>query len=103
MEKKYISIPEVYNILSKKEQLTDMEKENLEYAGKFSRVDPSVIDRVKGDISGIAKLPEKVIVKILDLKPGTPADITSILSTYNVMISDEDLNALADYLKKLKF
>ncbi|CAC12420.1 hypothetical protein [Thermoplasma acidophilum] len=103
MEKKYISIPEVIDLLSNRENLTDLEKENLAYAEKFARIDPKAIKKVREDILSIVDMPEKALVKILDLKPETPGELTAILSTYGVMISDENLNALTDYLKKLRF
>ncbi|KAA8922063.1 MAG: hypothetical protein F6Q11_06315 [Thermoplasma sp.] len=103
MEKKYISIPEVIDLLSNRENLTDLEKENLTYAEKFAKIDPKEIEKVREDILSIVDLPEKALVKILDLKPETPGELTAILSTYGVMVSDENLNALTDYLKKLRF
>ncbi|WP_237265364.1 RNA polymerase Rpb4 family protein [Thermoplasma sp. Kam2015] len=103
MEKRYISIPEVIDLLSSREGLTDLEKENLSYAEKFAKIDPKEVKKVKEDILSIVDIPEKALVKILDLKPETPGELTAILSTYGVMITDENLNALTDYLKKLRF
>ena len=103
MEKRYISIPEVIDLLSNREELTDLEKENLSYAEKFARIDPKEVKKVKDDILSIVDIPEKALVKILDLKPETPGELTAILSTYGVMITEENLNALTDYLKKLRF
>ncbi len=103
MDKKYISIPEVYGIMSRKEELSDMEKINFLYVDRFRRMTPEDAEAAKTAIKGMADIPDKVITKILDLKPVTQDGITSILSAYNVMIADKDLNMVIDYLKTLKF
>ncbi len=103
MDKKYISIPEVYGILSRKEELSEMEKINFLYVERFRRMNPEDAEEAKKAIKGMADIPDKVITKILDLKPVTQDELTSILSAYNVIISDKDLNTIIDYLKTLKF
>ncbi|MGC8609268.1 MAG: RNA polymerase Rpb4 family protein [Thermoplasmata archaeon] len=103
MEKKYISIPEVYGIMSKKDDLSDMEKVNFFYVDKFRKMSPEDAEKAVRYIIDTTGIPDKVAVKIVDLKPTTQDELTSILSAYNVMMADKDLNTVIDYLKSLKF
>lgn len=97
MKRKYLSIPEVLRVLSKKEEITENERNNLNYAETFSKIDPKNIDKVKEEVKKITDLPEKVLVKLIDLRPTTKEEMTTILSTYGLIIPEKDLNTLVDY------
>ena len=103
MKKQYASIPEVLKILSEKEELSESEKENLAYSEVFTKIHPDDIKDVKNDIKKIVKLPEKVVVKLIDLRPATKEELTSIFSSYGVIVPEKDLNTLLDYIISLKF
>lgn len=97
MKRKYLSIPEVFHILSKKKEITDNERNNLNYSETFTKIDPKNTEKTKEEIKKITDLPDKVVVKLIDLKPMTKEEITTILSTYGMIVPEKDLNTLLDY------
>lgn len=103
MKKQYVSIPEVLKILSEKKELSDSEKENLAYSEIFTKIHPDDIADIKSDIKKIVKLPDKVLIKLIDLRPATKEELTSIFSSYGVIVPEKDLNTLLDYFISLKF
>lgn len=103
MKKQYVSIPEVLKILSEKEELSESEKENLTYSEVFTKIHPDDVADIKSDLKKIVKLPEKVLTKLIDLRPATKEELTSIFSSYGVIIPEKDLNTLLDYFISLRF
>lgn len=99
-KKEYIPIPEVYRILSGKENLTDTEAQTVSYTEKFLKIKNGSQKAVK-EIKNKYSLKEDVAVKLIDIVPRTKEEITSILSGYGVLINEKDLNNLLDYLQEL--
>lgn len=101
MKRRYVSIPEALEILSKKDNPGESEKEALQYVEGFSKIDEKVARKAVTEIKKLVDLPEKVIVKLIDLKPANKEEITTVASSYGVIISEKDLNTLVDYFNSL--
>ena len=101
MKKRYVSIPEALEILSKKDAPTEFEKDALQYVEGFSKIDEKVAKKSVTEIKKLVDLPEKVVVKLIDLKPASKEEITTVVSSYGVIISEKDLNTLVDYFNSL--
>ncbi len=101
MKRKYVSIPEALEILSKKESLSESEKDALQYIEGFSKIDEKVARKAVPEIKKLVELPDKVIIKLIDLKPTNKEEITTVVSSYGVIISEKDLNTLVDYFNSL--
>jgi DNA-directed RNA polymerase subunit F len=101
MKKRYVSIPEALEILSKKDTPTEFEKDALQYVEGFSKIDEKVAKKAVTEVKKLVDLPEKVVVKLIDLKPANKEEITTVVSSYGVIISEKDLNTLVDYFNSL--
>ncbi len=97
MKAKYTTTSEAFDILSKEKEHNDFEKENLSYTEAFLKYKGKDARKAVNYLMSEFKLQEKVAVKLVDLKPGTKEQLTVILSTYGVMLSEEDLNKVEDY------
>ncbi|MEM3675455.1 MAG: hypothetical protein QXV22_00185 [Thermoplasmataceae archaeon] len=97
MKTRYISIPEVKQLLSSKKDVNQYEGEALGYCEHFSKLDYEEAQKIKEELSAKMKLPEKVITKLIDICPASKEEATSILSVYNILLSEEDLNNLVSY------
>ncbi len=97
MKRKYITVAEAFKILSKRDEHTELEKETLQYTELLNKYGRKDMSKVMKEVSEISDLPVNVAVKLIDLKPTTKEEITAILSSYNVMLSEKDLNNLIDY------
>jgi DNA-directed RNA polymerase subunit F len=94
MKTRYISIPEAYDLLSKKTDYTETEGENLSYVEHLMKMKGSEAKKVKSELMKKFKLSEKVATKLVDIAPKTKEEFTSILSSYSVLLSEEELNNL---------
>jgi len=97
MKAKFTTIPEAYDILSQGKEHNDFEKENLAYTEAFLKYKGKDARKAVKYLMDEVKIPEKVAVKLVDLKPGSKEELTIILSTYGIMLSEEDLNKVEDY------
>lgn len=102
MKRRFITVSEAFKTISKNEDdLTDIEKDNIQYTEAFNRYGRKDVSKIAKDIKKIADMPDKVVVKIVDLKPESKEEMTAVLSSYSVMLSEEDLNTLMDYFAGL--
>lgn len=97
MKSKFITIPEVFDILTKKNEHDETEAENLGYCEAFLKMKGKDSKKAVSDLVKNFKLPEKTAVKLVDLVPKTKEEITSIVSGYSILLSEEDLNSLVSY------
>jgi hypothetical protein len=67
VEYKYLTISESFALLSKLDLTTPVEKQGLEYLEKFHSLKPTEVKKAIKELSAVADLPDKVIVKIIDL------------------------------------
>lgn len=101
IKKNYLSMGEVFKTLSEKKEHSDIEGESLAYLEKFVKIDPKKTKKIEKDIKEILDLPEKAIKKMIDLVPKSKEEMTSVLSSYGVVISEKDLNTLLGYFELL--
>jgi DNA-directed RNA polymerase subunit F len=97
MKSKFITIPEVFDILSKKKEHDPTEAENLGYCEAFLKMKGKDAKKVVSELVKEFKIPEKVAVKLVDIIPKSKEEATSILSGYSIMLSEKDLNSLVSY------
>jgi DNA-directed RNA polymerase subunit F len=97
MKSKYITTSEVYDILSKKKEYTEIEGENLSYVERVMKIKGTDAKKIKADLMKQLKLSDKVATKIVDLAPQNKEEATSILSSYGVLLNEEDLNTVISY------
>ncbi|AKA48466.1 hypothetical protein IX51_04440 [uncultured archaeon] len=97
MKRKFITVAEAFKILSEKEEPNEIEKENLQYTELLNRYGRKSIAKVMEEVEAVADLPINAAIKLIDLKPKTKEEMTAILSSYNLMLSEKDLNNLIDY------
>ena len=97
MKSKFIPISEAFDTLSKKKEHSKSEADNLAYCEAFLKVKGKDAKKQVSELESNFKLPEKVAVKLVDLRPKTREEAMSILSGYNVLFSEEDLNNLIGY------
>ncbi|MEM0155697.1 MAG: hypothetical protein QW597_03740 [Thermoplasmataceae archaeon] len=101
IKKSYLSMGEVFKILSEKPVHTEIESENLAYLEKLIKVDQKKIKKIEKDVKEIINLPDYVVKKLIDLVPKSREEITSILSSYSIVVSEKDLNTLLGYFELL--
>lgn len=94
MKTRYVSIPEAYDMLSKKSEYTEIEGENLSYVEHLMKMKGSEAKKAKSELMKTFKLSEKVATKLVDIAPKSKEEVTSILSSYSVLLSEEELNNL---------
>ncbi|MCL4437833.1 MAG: hypothetical protein M1616_00505 [Candidatus Thermoplasmatota archaeon] len=94
MKTRYVSIPEAYDMLSKKSEYTEIEGENLSYVEHLMKMKGSEAKKAKTELMKTFKLSEKVATKLVDIAPKSKEEVTSILSSYSVLLSEEELNNL---------
>ncbi|OWP56708.1 MAG: hypothetical protein B2I17_04450 [Thermoplasmatales archaeon B_DKE] len=101
IKKSYLSMGEVFKILSEKKEHSEIEGESLAYLEKFIKIDPKKNKKIEKDILAIVDLPEKVLKKLIDTVPKSKEEFTSVLSSYNIIIPEKDLNTLLGYFELL--
>ncbi len=94
MKTRYISIPEAYDLLSKRSEYTETEGENLSYVEHLMKMKGSDAKKIKSELVKRFKLSEKVATKLVDIAPKNKEEVTSILASYSVLLSEEELNNL---------
>ncbi len=97
MKSKFITIPEVFDILAKKQEHDPTEAENLGYCEAFLKMKGKDAKKAVSELVKEYKFQEKVAVKLVDIVPKSKEEITSILSGYSIMLSEKDLNSLVSY------
>jgi len=99
MKKIPVSISEVMDILSRSENLSEEQKAMLLYAEKFHRLSLKDAKKAIAYFKKNTDLPDDVIVKLVDLVPLSAGELTAILSSYDLTLSEEKINTILDYFK----
>lgn len=100
-EYKYVTVSEAFNILSKQDQVSETEKEAIVYVEKFHSLKIPDIKKGYSALKEIGSLPDRAMVKILDLLPRTKESLVVILNSYSLNLSDEKINKIIDAVKDL--
>lgn len=100
-EYKYVTVSEAFNVLSKQDQVSETEKEAIAYVEKFHSLKVSEVNKGYKALKEIGSLPDRALVKILDLLPKNKESLVVILNSYSLNLSDEKLNKIIDVIKDL--
>ena len=99
VEYKYLTISESFALLSKLDLTTPVEKQGLEYLEKFHSFKPAEVKKAIKDLSAIADLSDKVIVKIIDLAPRNRESLMIILTSNSINLPEDKITAILDIVK----
>ncbi|EQD56758.1 DNA-directed RNA-polymerase subunit F [mine drainage metagenome] len=99
VEYKYLTISEAFALLSKLELTTPVEKQGLEYLEKFHSLKAAEVKKAIKELSGITDLPDKVVVKIIDLAPRNRESLMVILNSSSINLPEEKITAILDTVK----
>ncbi len=97
MKKQYLSIHEVFGILSARKEPNAIEGDSLSYVERV-KIGSQDGKKSKKELVQQFGLDERVAVKLVDLSPASKEEITSILSNYSVIKDDKELTQILDYL-----
>ncbi|MHB8396926.1 MAG: Rpb4 family DNA-directed RNA polymerase subunit [Thermoplasmataceae archaeon] len=97
MKKEYLSIYEVFKILSSKKETNEIEGDSLSYV---ERVKSRNIDarKVKKELMEKFGIEEKVAVKLVDLLPSSKEELVAILSSYSVIKDEKEMTEIQEFL-----
>lgn len=101
MNKRPVSIPEAFEILSSAELVDERQNEILAYSEKFHHISPKDAKKALKELKKLADLPDYLCTKLVDLAPRTSEELTSVLSSFNVSLPEEKLNSILDYFSGL--
>lgn len=101
MNKKPVSIPEAFEILSSADLPDERQKEILAYTERFHHVPLKDAKKAVKDLKKISDLQDYICTKLVDLAPRSSEELTSILSSFNVTVPEEKLNSILDYFSGL--
>jgi DNA-directed RNA polymerase subunit F len=99
VEYKYLTISESFAVLSKQDLTTPGENQGLEYLEKFHSLKPTEVKKAIKELSAVADLPDKVIVKIIDLAPRNRESLMIILTSNSINLPEEKVTAILDVVK----
>ncbi|GGM69730.1 hypothetical protein GCM10007108_04770 [Thermogymnomonas acidicola] len=97
MRIRYRTIAETYEILHSKQSHSDPEKDSLAYCESFLKLKPEEARKAVKYIQEEFRVPEKVAVKLVDLKPVSRDELVAVLSSYGVMLDENNLSKMLDY------
>lgn len=101
MNKKPVSVPEAFEILSSAELTDERQKEILAYTERFHHINPKDAKKALKELKKLAELPDSVCTKLVDLTPRTKEELTSVLTSFNISLPEEKLNSVLDYFSGL--
>jgi DNA-directed RNA polymerase subunit F len=99
VEYKYLTISESFALLSKLDLTTPVEKQGMEYLEKFHSLKPAEVKKATKELSEVADLPDKVVVKIIDLTPRNRESLMIILTANSINLPEEKITAILDVVK----
>ncbi len=101
MNKRPVSIPEAFDILSSAELVDERQNEILVYTEKFHHITAKEAKKALKDLKKMADIPDYAATKLVDLAPRTSEELTSLLSSFNISLPEEKLNSILDYFSGL--
>ncbi|MCX6695027.1 MAG: RNA polymerase Rpb4 family protein [Candidatus Altiarchaeota archaeon] len=111
MEEKPISVPEVNEILKRKEkeyadsglELGYEQKKALEHAMKFSKISVKDAKELAGKLGSLELgLTQDRVVKITELMPGTTDDVRAIFAKERFKYTEEDIKKVIDLVDQYR-
>jgi len=98
-------VKEILENVSKEEKEDNKAvKTTLAYLKNFVKSKPDHIKKLKEALQNlnIAKLSQKLIVKIIDLMPEDAEDLKKILISEEISLEQDEINAVLEAIKKAK-
>ncbi len=102
MKIKYITSSEARELLQDRKDSSADEAKEFEYARLFSHLSSKDAKEAVKKVEEMSKLPEEVCVKIVDLLPNNVEQFIAILNSYKLIVDDQVLSTIIDYLKGLQ-
>ena len=99
---KYVSLPEVFEILEKekKGELDYSQRLAYDYAQKFAGVNAEKARKMKEELLQLEKLNEQQAVAVIDLLPKTKEDVELLFQKTRLKLEDSDINKILEIVKK---
>ncbi len=94
-----VEVKEKVDLISKRDQsLTEKATKTLEYINKLIKKTEKEVNEIKAKTasSGITRLKEKHIIKILDISPKDMESLKTIFATEPITLKQEDLNKILE-------
>ncbi len=98
-----LTLAEVKDILKKREkdgELAYEQAQSLENADKFSSNTPAKAKKLVAELAKNEKIPLETAAKLVDIMPQQASTLKAILIKDKVELSDEELEAVVNLLKK---
>ncbi|MGC8497402.1 MAG: RNA polymerase Rpb4 family protein [Thermoplasmata archaeon] len=104
MKKRYVSIPEVKEILqeiNKANELNNLQKNTLKYAEDFSKVPLKKLKRLREELLKLDFIDEKYATKLIDIVPKNYEEIRAIFQKDNIVVPLDDIKKILDIFEKI--
>ena len=104
VKEKMLTLPQVAEILAKeseKRELNSIELLTLEYAKKFSKLDPESASKLLDDLIEMG-LPNEVAVQLVNVLPEAEDEVRTILAPVSRMVTGEQIRRILDKINEYK-
>lgn len=104
LKERTITIPQVKEALEAvgEERLDQFQRRSLDYAAKFTKVDPSVAETLVKELMGQFELEEKEATQIVNCMPESIQEIRVFLAGGRKIIETSKLEKILAFLKKYR-
>ncbi len=104
IEKEFVSLPEVKNILKKipKDIITYEQKTALEHAEKFSKITQTEARKLFKELKALEmrKLKDELIIQIINIMPKDMDSLKLVLKSSKISFNEEELKKIFDIINK---
>jgi DNA-directed RNA polymerase subunit F len=104
MKKRYVSIPEVKEILqeiNKNNELNNLQKNTLKYAEDFSKVPLKKVKKLREELLKLDFIDEKFATKLIDIVPKNYEEIRAIFQKDNIVVPLDDIKKILEIFEKI--
>ncbi|MBI3412612.1 MAG: hypothetical protein HY051_00840 [Candidatus Aenigmarchaeota archaeon] len=101
LQERFVSYPKAKKVLEEREkegELSYEQKSSLEHLRKFSKVEDD--EKIAGELKGIEKLREDLVVKIINNLPKTAEEVKVLFQKDVIDLSDDDTAKIIEITKK---
>jgi DNA-directed RNA polymerase subunit F len=104
MKKRYVSIPEVKEILqeiNKNNELNNLQKNTLKYAEDFSKVPLKKVKKLREELLKLDFIDEKFATKLIDIVPKNYEEIRAIFQKDNIVVPLDHIKKILEIFEKI--
>lgn len=104
MKKRYVSIPEVKEILeeiNKNNELNNLQKNTIKYAEDFSKVPLKKVKKLREELLKLDFIDEKFATKLIDIVPKNYEEIRAIFQKDNIVVPLDDIKKILEIFEKI--